>query len=137
MPDFAVKKEYNRLFLLMAALSGLLSVALGAFAAHGLKKLLTASQLETFHTGVEYQFMHTFALLFVALLPRINQWINLAGWSFIIGIILFSGSLYVLTLSGIRSLAFITPFGGMFFLIGWACLFIYAWKNNAEKNSNH
>ncbi len=120
---------FNRLFLIVAALNGFLSVALGAFGAHGLKKLISPSLLQTFQTGVDYQLLHTLALLAIALLPQQNRWSSLAGWGFISGIILFSGSLYLLALLQTRALGLITPIGGMCFLIGWACLFIYAWKH--------
>ena len=115
-------------FLLIAATSGFLSVALGAFAAHGLKQVLNALQLQTFQTGVEYQAIHTLALLGVAVLPGPSRWLHLAGWGFILGIILFSGSLYILTLADMKMLGIITPFGGTLLLIGWACLAVYAWK---------
>lgn len=125
------------LFLTVAAASGFFSVALGAFAAHGLSKILSENLIRTFQTGVEYQATHTLALLAIALLPQKNRWSKLAGWSLIAGIILFSGSLYALALSGIRSFGMVTPFGGLFFLIGWMCLFIYAWNTRAEKNTDH
>ena len=121
--------SFDRVFLIAAAISGFLSVALGAFGAHGLKKLISPSLLQTFQTGVDYQFLHTLALLAIALLPQQNRWSNLAGWSFITGIILFSGSLYLLSLSQTRMLGLITPIGGICFLTGWASLFIYAWKH--------
>ncbi|KQW34146.1 MULTISPECIES: DUF423 domain-containing protein [Pseudomonas] len=119
-----------RSFLMLAAFFGFTGVALGAFAAHGLKGRLSADYLAIFHTGVTYQLVHTLALLGVALLAthipgRIVTW---AGTSFVIGILLFSGSLYLLTLTGISKLGIITPFGGVAFLIGWLCLGIAAWR---------
>ncbi|MBV4549722.1 DUF423 domain-containing protein [Pseudomonas sp. SWRI102] len=118
-----------RSFLMLAAFFGFTGVALGAFAAHGLKNL-SADYLAIFHTGVTYQLVHTLALLCVALLAthipgRIVMW---AGISFVIGIILFSGSLYLLTMTGIGKLGIITPFGGLAFLIGWLCLGLAAWR---------
>ena len=117
-------------FLMLAAFFGFTGVALGAFAAHGLKSRLTAEYLAIFHTGVTYQLVHTLALLGVALLAtqisgRLVTW---AGVSFAIGILLFSGSLYVLTLTGISKLGIITPFGGLAFLVGWFCLGLAAWR---------
>ncbi|MCU1762661.1 DUF423 domain-containing protein [Pseudomonas sp. 14P_8.1_Bac3] len=117
-------------FLMLAAFFGFTGVALGAFAAHGLKNRLTAEYLAIFHTGVTYQLVHTLALLGVALLAtqipgRLITW---AGASFAIGILLFSGSLYVLTLTGISKLGIITPFGGLAFLVGWLCLGLAAWR---------
>lgn len=119
-----------RSFLMLAAFFGFTGVALGAFAAHGLKGRLSAEYLAIFHTGVTYQLVHTLALLGVALLAthipgRIVTW---AGVSFVVGILLFSGSLYLLTLTGISKLGIITPFGGVAFLIGWLCLGLAAWR---------
>ncbi|AXP05825.1 MULTISPECIES: DUF423 domain-containing protein [Pseudomonas] len=119
-----------RSFLMLAAFFGFTGVALGAFAAHGLKNRLSADYLAIFHTGVTYQLVHTLALLGVALLAthipgRIVTW---AGVSFVVGILLFSGSLYLLTLTGISKLGIITPFGGVAFLIGWLCLGLAAWR---------
>ncbi|WLH12439.1 DUF423 domain-containing protein [Pseudomonas hefeiensis] len=119
-----------RSFLMLAAFFGFTGVALGAFAAHGLKNRLSADYLAIFHAGVTYQLVHTLALLGVALLAthipgRIVTW---AGISFVIGILLFSGSLYLLTMTGISKLGIITPFGGVAFLIGWLCLGLAAWR---------
>lgn len=117
-------------FLMLAAFFGFTGVALGAFAAHGLKKSLSAEYLAIFHTGVTYQLVHALALFGVALLVahlpgRLVMW---AGVSFTIGILLFSGSLYLLTTIGIGKLGIITPFGGLAFLIGWLCLGLAAWR---------
>jgi uncharacterized membrane protein YgdD (TMEM256/DUF423 family) len=117
-------------FLMLAAFFGFTGVALGAFAAHGLKQRLSPEYLEVFHTGVTYQLFHALALLAVALLAahlpgRLLLW---AGGLFAVGILLFSGSLYALTLSGIGRLGIITPFGGLAFLLGWLCLGLAAWR---------
>ncbi|WGT35388.1 DUF423 domain-containing protein [Pseudomonas atacamensis] len=117
-------------FLMLAAFFGFTGVALGAFAAHGLKNRLTPEYLTIFHTGVTYQLVHTLALFGVALLAtqiqgRLITW---AGLSFTVGIVLFSGSLYLLTLTGISKLGIITPFGGLAFLTGWVCLGLAAWR---------
>ena len=117
-------------FLMLAAFFGFTGVALGAFAAHGLKNRLSAEYLAIFHTGVTYQLVHTLALFGVALLAahipgRLVSW---AGISFTVGILLFSGSLYLLTTIGIGKLGIITPFGGLAFLIGWLCLGLAAWR---------
>ena len=119
-----------RAFLMLAAIAGFTGVGLGAFAAHGLKGRLSAEYLVIFQTGVQYQLVHALALLGVAalanLLPgRLLVW---AGVLFCLGIVLFSGSLYALTLSGISRLGIITPFGGLAFLAGWACLAVAAWQ---------
>ena len=117
-------------FLMLAAFFGFTGVALGAFAAHGLKSRLIAEYLAIFHTGVTYQLVHTLALLGVALLAtqipgRLITW---AGASFAIGILLFSGSLYLLTITGISKLGIVTPIGGLAFLVGWVCLGLAAWR---------
>lgn len=119
-----------RSFLMLAAFFGFTGVALGAFAAHALKSRLSAEYLAIFHTGVLYQLIHALALLGVAVLAaqlpgRLMTW---AGFSFALGIVLFSGSLYLLTLTGISKLGIITPFGGLAFLVGWALLGLVAWR---------
>ena len=119
-------------FLRTAAVLGVLAVTLGAFGAHGLKKIVPPETVSTFETGVRYQFYHTFALLAVAMLfekfPLRS--IRYAGICFITGIVLFSGSLYALTLLqatntvGLRGIGAITPIGGVFFIVGWIFLFL-------------
>jgi uncharacterized membrane protein YgdD (TMEM256/DUF423 family) len=122
----------NKNFLSIAALLGALSVVLGAFAAHKLKEIVSPDAVAVFETGVRYQFYHVFALLMVALLSEkfSNKWMIWAGNCFITGIILFSGSLYLLTaLKAAESLhlkfvGIITPVGGLFFIAGWLFLWI-------------
>jgi|SRR5690625_1480801 len=110
-----------QIFLVLGAINGFLAVALGAFGAHGLEGKLTENMLKTWEKAVNYQMFHTMALLVVGLmLFKVNvTGLKVAGWLFLIGIILFSGSLYFYSTTGISSLAMITPFGGMTFLIGW------------------
>lgn len=119
-----------RIFLLLAAFAGFTGVALGAFAAHGLKARLSAEYLAIFQTGVHYQLIHALALFGVALLlQRLpSGLLHAAGSLFALGILLFSGSLYLLTLSGIGKLGMITPLGGLAFLAGWLCLGLAAWR---------
>lgn len=127
----------SKTFLIIAAALGALSVALGAFAAHGLKKIVPAETVATFETGVRYQFYHTFALLVTALLLQKMQAGSLvwAGYCFITGIVLFSGSLYALTALkatetvGLNGIGLITPFGGLFFIAGWLLMLIGIIKN--------
>ncbi len=117
-------------FLITAAWLGALSVALGAFGAHGLKKLVGPDTISTFETGVRYQFYHTLALLAVAILYERfpSRMLRYAGNCFITGTILFSGSLYLLTALkaadtvGLNGVGAITPFGGLFFIAGWLLL---------------
>lgn len=119
-----------RTFLMLASFFGFTGVALGAFAAHGLKNRLTPEYLAVFHTGVLYQLIHALAIFGVALLAMQIQGrlVTYAGISFTLGIILFSGSLYLMTLTGATKLGIITPFGGLFFPIGWAILGWTAWR---------
>lgn len=115
---------------LLGAVSGLLGVALGAFGAHGLKAVLADDMLATFETGVRYQMYHALALVTTGWIGRTahNAWPIRAGWSFVAGTVLFSGSLYVLALSGTRWLGAITPLGGLAFIAGWVALAIGLWK---------
>ncbi|WP_137974708.1 DUF423 domain-containing protein [Pseudomonas sp. F(2018)] len=119
-----------RVFLLLAALAGFTGVALGAFAAHGLKGQLSTEYLAVFQTGVHYQLVHALALSGVALLAERlpGRLLTAAGSLFAVGILLFSGSLYALTLSGLGKLGMITPLGGLCFLAGWLCLGLAAWR---------
>jgi uncharacterized membrane protein YgdD (TMEM256/DUF423 family) len=121
-----------RVFLLLAAVAGFSGVALGAFAAHGLKGRLSAEYLTVFQTGVHYQLVHALALFGVALLAERlpGRLVKVAGSLFTLGILLFSGSLYLLTLSGLGKLGMITPLGGVCFLAGWLCLCLAALRGN-------
>lgn len=116
----------------IAAVFGGLAVAGGAFASHALKDKLSDRALEIFETGTRYQMYHALALLLVVVLLTQSQaaqtWLNSAGIAFIIGTIIFSGSLYALSLSGIKWLGAITPIGGAAYLIGWGCLAIAAFS---------
>ena len=120
----------ERLFFILGSLSGGLAVALGAFGAHALKDRLTPDLLQTFETGVRYHMYHALALLAVAW--AISRWpessAGTAGWAFIIGIVVFSGSLYILSFTGMRWLGAITPIGGVAFLLGWLLLAWAAWR---------
>lgn len=125
-------------FLITASLLGALAVILGAFGAHGLKKILPAESIITFETGVRYHFYHVFALLAVGLLSAHvdSKWLVYAGYAFIIGIILFSGSLYLMTLLkakntvGLSGIGIITPFGGLFFIAGWIFMALALFKKS-------
>lgn len=120
----------SRPFLLLAALFGFTGVALGAFAAHGLRGRLSAEYLAVFQTGVLYQLVHALALLGVGVLALHwrSRLLAAAGSLFAIGILLFSGSLYLLTLSGVGKLGMVTPLGGSCLLAGWLCLGLAAWR---------
>jgi len=119
-----------QLAVLIGAVYGFLGVALGAFGAHAMKTRLTPELLTVWKTAVEYQFYHALALLLVGLIAvqRPSIAITNAGICFTLGVLVFSGSLYALALSGVRWLGAITPIGGLLFLIGWGLLFWAALK---------
>jgi len=119
--------------LSIASISGLLCVVLGAFGAHGLKPLLTTQMLTTYETGVRYQFYHTLAILLIVVLYQFNKSKKLviSSYFFFAGMVLFSGSLYLLALTSINEntwtwLGPVTPIGGVCFIIGWVYLFLSA-----------
>jgi uncharacterized membrane protein YgdD (TMEM256/DUF423 family) len=126
----------HRSFLTTASVLLGLAVILGAFGAHGLKETISAQSLATYETGVRYHFYHGFALLATGILyERFNKkWLRFAGYCFIIGIVLFSGSLYLLAMLmrpdvvGIEKIGLITPFGGLFFIAGWIFLSLSPWR---------
>ncbi|KPV56088.1 membrane protein [Paenibacillus sp. A3] len=115
----------NRTFVALGGICAFLSVALGAFGAHALKGKLAADMLANFQTGVQYQMMHSLGLIAIglaaSLLPASGH-LRRAGWSMFVGIVVFSGSLYVLSITGIKQLGAITPIGGVAFLFGWLSL---------------
>lgn len=114
----------DRLFFALGALSALVGVAAGAFGAHGLEARISPDRLEIWKTAAHYQLIHALGLLAVGW--AVTRWptalAGTAGWLLVAGTVLFSGSLYALSLTGVRWLGAITPFGGLAFLAGWACL---------------
>jgi len=125
----------NKRIILTAAFLGLTAVVLGAFGAHGLSGKISEQSLDNWHTAVNYQFYHTLALLFLATFSRAkNTLINLSYFAFTIGILLFSGSLYLLAtreitgITAVHILGPVTPLGGLAFIIGWASLFLATLK---------
>ncbi len=122
-------------YLFLAAISGFSCVALGAFGAHGLKNILSADMLSVYKTAVDYHMWHTLALTLIAWLFRQHPEARHLEWSalsMLTGIVLFSGSLYLLAITEMKSLGMITPFGGVAFLSGWLLLAIHAFQS--EKN---
>jgi len=121
----------ERIFFIIGSLFAALSVSMGAFAAHGATKFMTESQLGWLEKAARYNMYHALAILFVAW--ALTQWpdqaglLNSAGWSFGLGIVLFSGSLYVMAFSPLR-LGLVTPLGGVAFILGWVLMAIGAWK---------
>jgi uncharacterized membrane protein YgdD (TMEM256/DUF423 family) len=120
----------GKTFLMLGGVFGFLGVALGAFGAHLLKDKLAPDMLDVFEVGVRYHMIHALALLAVGLV--VAQWpesgVGLAGWLFAVGIVIFSGSLYILALTGVKWLGAITPIGGAAFLAGWVVLAWRVWK---------
>ncbi len=126
----------NKRLIIIASVFGILAVILGAFGAHALKSLLDPASLEVWKTAVSYQFYHTLALLFISLLPASEGRAgNIAAWFFSLGILLFSGSLYlistkeILNISQLSVLGPLTPVGGLFFILGWISLISIAMKS--------
>jgi uncharacterized membrane protein YgdD (TMEM256/DUF423 family) len=114
----------DRMFFALGAASALISVGAGAFGAHALRARLSPEMLAVFETGARYQMYHALGLFAAAwaVTRWPGPWAVRAGWLFVIGTLLFSGSLYALALSGLRWLGAVTPFGGVAFLAGWVCL---------------
>lgn len=122
----------QKFFLLCGAGLGALGVMIGAFGAHALSKMLAETgRTDTFETAVKYQMYHLLALLLTALLLGRygSKWFEYAGWSYLLGILIFSGSLYILCLTNIGKWGAVTPFGGLALIAGWVCLFIGVWKS--------
>ena len=121
-----------KLFVLIGSLSAFLGVALGAFGAHGLKNMVAQDMLKVWETAVLYHLIHALWLILVGvlchLMPEVNA-VRSAGWAMLAGTILFSGSLYLLVLSGSKPLGIITPIGGVAFLAGWLLLAVAVWQN--------
>ncbi len=119
-----------KIYLAAAAASAMLSVILGAFAAHGLKSRLAENLLDTFQTGVQYQMLHSLALILLVILYRLlpHDLLHYSAAFMLAGIVLFSGSLYMLAITQIKWFGPITPLGGLCFIIGWALLVVYALK---------
>ncbi len=121
----------SRYFISLAAVNGLLVVGLGAFGAHALKTRLDEYALSVYQTAVQYHFYHSLALLGVGLLclwhPH-SALLRCSGIAFALGILVFCGSLYLLSFSGLRWLGAITPLGGLAFMLGWACLALASWR---------
>jgi uncharacterized membrane protein YgdD (TMEM256/DUF423 family) len=120
-----------KIFVLLGSFSAFLGVALGAFGAHGLKTKVTPDMLNVWETAVLYHLVHAIGLLLIGILCYLMPGIPLlrnAGWAILVGTVLFSGSLYVLVLTGVKPLGMITPLGGVAFLAGWLLLALGAWK---------
>jgi uncharacterized membrane protein YgdD (TMEM256/DUF423 family) len=129
-PRGAAILDNEKLLTVLGSVLGALGVAAGAFGAHALKGRMTPEMLSVFETGVRYHLIHALALLAVAWAA--TRWasasIRAAGWLFVVGVLLFSGSLYAMCFTGVRMLGAITPFGGVALIAGWLCLAWGAWR---------
>ncbi len=121
-------KVFDRNIAAIGAFTIAITIAIGAFAAHGLQQIIDSASLDTFEVGVRYQMYHAIAILILGLVPGISQRMKkMVFWFFIIGIVFFSGSIYLLSLNSIlpfeaKTIGFITPIGGLFYILGWLCL---------------
>ncbi|WP_131783602.1 DUF423 domain-containing protein [Legionella gresilensis] len=122
-----------KIFMLIGAFSAMTATILGAFAAHTLKIQFSDYQMQIFQTGILYQFIHSLSLLFVGmiLLQFDTKTLRVSGWLFFIGILLFSGSLYLMSVMQVKAIGIITPFGGTCFIIGWLLLAVGISKINS------
>ncbi|WP_461537238.1 DUF423 domain-containing protein [Spongorhabdus nitratireducens] len=120
-------------FTAAGAMLGALAVSLGAFGAHALKGSMAPELMVTYQTAVDYHFVHALLLVLIGIIARsqgVTRLLQASGWLVLAGVLLFSGSLYALTLTGIRGLGIITPFGGVAMIAGWLCLMMHALKKN-------
>ncbi len=120
-----------KIFLFLGSANAALAVILGAFGAHALKARLDVSLLKAYHTGVEYHFYHALGLILVGVIAMnlpANIWLKSAGWSMFVGIILFCGSLYLMSIFNLRWLGMVTPIGGLLFILAWVSLCISVLK---------
>jgi uncharacterized membrane protein YgdD (TMEM256/DUF423 family) len=126
-----MRKHHPSFFIFLGSLSAFISVALGAFAAHALKKYIDSQALEIFKTGTTYQFFHALALILFGIskqIPNLKPKNDFPGWAFFWGSVIFSGSLYALAITGIKPFGAITPLGGILFLTGW-----FSWSFGLKK----
>jgi uncharacterized membrane protein YgdD (TMEM256/DUF423 family) len=121
----------NSLFLCLGAISAFLGVSMGAFGAHALKTVLSPDMLEVYKTAVSYQMWHALGLIAIAFMPSGSALVHWAGWLMFAGILLFSGSLYLLTILNLKWLGMITPIGGVAFLSAWLLIAMYAVKTQS------
>ena len=125
----------SKFFISVGSLNAALSVILGAFAAHSLKSTISSEALNTFQTGVQYHFYHSLGLIIVGVViqtTRTSISLSASGWSMLIGIVLFSGSLYTISLTGLGSIGIITPMGGVLFILSWVLLAVATLTNSQQ-----
>ena len=124
-------------WIAVAAVNGAIAVAAGAYAAHGMKVTAGVYPAEWMETASRYQMWHALALVGVAVLWRqgaADRWLRLAAWAFLVGIVLFSGSLYLMALTDFRAVGWVTPIGGAAFLIGWAALALHGFRWGSRRD---
>lgn len=126
----------SRFFLCFAALNGFLSVLLGAFSAHSLKSKVSANYLDVFNTAAEYQMAHALVLLivYILMLKTPSACLKVGAWAFSMGLVVFSGSLYLLVLLDLPALGAVTPLGGIAFLVGWVSLLVFGFRQKDDGN---
>jgi len=126
----------SKLFLILGSINGAAAVCMGAFGAHFLKTKISEDMLSVFQTAVQYHFYHSLGLMIIGILANYSKpekYLGISGWMMFIGIILFSGSLYVLSTTTTRWIGIITPFGGLAFIISWLLIAISVWKWSSTK----
>ena len=126
----------SKLFLILGSINAATAVSMGAFGAHSLKTKISEDMLSVFQTAVQYHFFHSLGLMIIGVLIisiKPEKYLGVAGWMMFIGIILFSGSLYVLSTTTTRWIGIITPFGGLAFIISWLLIAISVWKWSSTK----
>lgn len=126
-----IEKKWAKPLIMIAALSAMIATLLGAFAAHSLNHFFTEYQMRVFQTGVLYQFIHSLAVLFIGILlfHIKHRFIQMSALLFLVGIVLFSGSLYLLSLLQFNALGMLTPFGGLAFILGWCLLAVGVYQS--------
>jgi uncharacterized membrane protein YgdD (TMEM256/DUF423 family) len=129
----------KKLPYIIAAIFAMLAVALGAFGAHGLKTMVTVERLATWQTAVEYQFFHALAILILGLYRDRSHtaWLQWSTWCLIVGVLIFSGSLYILVLADMPRLGMITPIGGVLMIVGWLLFVMHLLKQPDQTNDSH
>ncbi|MDM8545751.1 DUF423 domain-containing protein [Candidatus Venteria ishoeyi] len=127
----------KKLWIILGAFNALLAILLGTFGAHGLKQSISPEMLTVYQTAVQYQMSHALALLMIGAVAHFwstSSWLKAAGWLLTTGIVLFSGSLYLLSITGIKNFGWITPVGGICFILGWMALILATWKADGLSN---
>jgi uncharacterized membrane protein YgdD (TMEM256/DUF423 family) len=130
----------TKLLISLGSLNAAFAVIMGAFGAHALSAKIAPEALATFQTGVHYHFYHSLGLIVIGIVSRTakpSTALSVSGWTMLTGIFLFSGSLYLISITGIRSIGIVTPFGGILFILSWVLLAIASFKQKTESANEH